>query len=39
MMEVAVPPGEAGDLEGAMEAVAGEEGVEVTVRELEDDEL
>ena len=39
MLEVAVPPQEAGDLEGALDAVAGEQGVEVSVRELDDDEL
>jgi glycine cleavage system transcriptional repressor len=39
MLEVAVPAGEAGELESAMSAVARDENVEVTVRELESDEL
>ena len=39
MLEVAVPADEAGDLESALDAVAGEQGVEVSVRELEDDDL
>jgi len=39
MLEVAVPAREAGELEGALDAVAREQGVEVSVRELDDDEL
>ena len=39
MLEVAVPPHEAGELKAALDAVAGEQGVEVSVRELDDDEL
>ena len=39
MLEVAVPPQEAGALEDALDTVAGEQGVEVSVRELDADEL
>jgi glycine cleavage system transcriptional repressor len=39
MLEVAVPAGRAEDLEDAMAAVGTEEDLEVTVRELEPDEL
>ena len=39
MMEVAAPPERVETLRGALETVAREEGVEVTLRELERDEL
>ena len=39
MLEVAVPPAEAGELDAALDAVAADQGVEVSVRELEDDDL
>ena len=39
MMEVAIPPGDDGELEKAMSEVARAENLEVSVRELESDEL